>query len=318
MKALIVGLGQIGVGYDLGNREMNIVATHARALTKHSSLELIGGVDQNAESRTRFTGNYSLPAFKDIREASMSLDADLVVIATPTSQHYSSIKELVSCMKPVVIVCEKPLAYSTEEARKIVDTCKESGAMLFVNYMRVCLPCVAEIKSIFVEPSITRGRELRGVAWYSGGIYNNGSHLVNLLEHWFGGVKSGSRRLGETKKLGEDITVDLKLVFDNLSLYLLKDNGGYSTNSIELLSDLGEMRYMDGGRIITVSGCELSEEFKGYKYLSRDKREIKSCFMQYQAWFYDALVKRVKGKGVDICSGMQALRTLSTIEELTK
>ena len=317
MRAIIIGLGQIGVGYDIGNAKSVMVATHARAINENSDIELVGGVDKIAENRLRFSEQYNKPAFKDIKEASGNLKAELIVIATPTCEHYNNIIEVILCMNPLVVVCEKPLAFSRQEAGEIVKACKESGTLLFVNYMRVSLPCVAEIERIFIKPSMRCANEIRGIAWYSGGLYNNGSHLINLLENWFGRVKGESRRLSTVKHLDRDVSVDLRLVFENASVYLLSDKMSYSTNSIELLSSLGELRYKDGGRYITISGCEQSREFKGYTYLSTDVKEIKSYFMHYQSWFYDALVKKVKGHEAKICSGEQALMTLCTIEKLT-
>jgi len=49
IQALIVWLGQIGMGYDYHCSADDFIATHARALYLHPDFELVGGVDSSLQ-----------------------------------------------------------------------------------------------------------------------------------------------------------------------------------------------------------------------------------------------------------------------------
>ena len=53
-SALIVGLGQIGMGYDLSLAPDQFVYSHARALSLNPEFKLVGGVDPDRAKRRDF------------------------------------------------------------------------------------------------------------------------------------------------------------------------------------------------------------------------------------------------------------------------
>ena len=72
VKALLLGLGQIGCGYDLDQSfqpdeaRSGVTWTHARALACHPQVELVAAVDPSAQARERFNAVYACPAFADV------------------------------------------------------------------------------------------------------------------------------------------------------------------------------------------------------------------------------------------------------------
>ena len=50
-SVLIVGLGQIGMGYDLHHDVNNQIYTHARAFSQHPDFYLIGAVDSEKKKK---------------------------------------------------------------------------------------------------------------------------------------------------------------------------------------------------------------------------------------------------------------------------
>ena len=71
-------------------------------------------------------------------------------------------------------------------ARKMIEMCNKNNVKLFVNYIRRSEPSVIQIKKM-IEDRIIEA-PVRAVAWYSKGLLNNGSHMLNLLEYWLGDV----------------------------------------------------------------------------------------------------------------------------------
>ena len=83
-----------------------------------------------------------------------------------------------------LILCEKPLSYNLNEAKEMVQICEKRGVSLYVNYMRRADPNVIEIKRRIDCGEILGPIKIN--AWYSKGILNNGSHLINLASYWIG------------------------------------------------------------------------------------------------------------------------------------
>ena len=108
-SALIVGLGRIGMGYDLELPAADFVYSHARALGLHHEFELIGAVDPEERERILFQSAYGAPAYASIEEALTARKPDMVIIASPTAAHYKSISEVLNLASPKAILCEKPL-----------------------------------------------------------------------------------------------------------------------------------------------------------------------------------------------------------------
>ena len=179
---MIIGLGQIGIGYDLGLNLDGVIHTHSRALSRHPNFELLCAVDLAEDRRNLFIENYSKPAFTSIESALEANSPDVVIVACPTTLHYDSVKTVLKYSKPKAILCEKPLAYDLADARAIVDECEKADVKLFVNYMRRADPGAIEVKSRIESGEIEL--PIKGVAWYSKGLLHNGSHFFNLLEFY--------------------------------------------------------------------------------------------------------------------------------------
>ena len=145
-KCLIVGLGQIGMGYDLSLEPERAIFTHTRAFSVHPSFEIVGAVDTSAAKRLIFEAQFRRPAYVDIQSAMKELSSDIVIISSPTAYHCKHVREVLALAKPLAILCEKPLSYDLAEAHEIVHSCEKSGVKLFVNYMRRSDPGVIEVK----------------------------------------------------------------------------------------------------------------------------------------------------------------------------
>ena len=111
-KVLIIGLGNIGMGYDIKNFESNKVLTHAKSFLISDQFSLVGGVDLDASKRKQFKERYNCPAFSNIEKAMRDLSPEIVVIATSTDNHLKNVRDVFSNGLPKILICEKPLAYN--------------------------------------------------------------------------------------------------------------------------------------------------------------------------------------------------------------
>ena len=315
IKSLIIGLGQIGMGYDLAKHPGNTVYTHAKSFAEHPDYELVAGVDPSEKQRNLFQKHFNCKAYSTITDALSANIFNLIVVATPTQNHLLAIKEVLSHTKPKAILCEKPLAYDIEEGKEILDRCESAGVKLFVNYMRRADPGCIEIKAKISSGVIST--PVKAIVWYSKGIFNNGSHFFNLLEFWLGPFSSG--KIIESGRFWNDIDPepDLHAVFERGSaIFMAAWEESFSHCAIELLSPAGRLSYQNGGELIDWQSTRGSSDFDGYVELDTNVERIPNGMSCYQLNVANQLSNAIAGRANTLCTGRESLITLQSINQL--
>ena len=240
-KVLLVGLGSIGFKYDLKNPK-NIVQTHARAFDLHDKFKMVGGVDPLKANKEQFQKAYRIPTFKTITCAFESVKADVVVIASPTQNHLENLLEVLSCIKPRVILLEKPAAYTKEQVQKMVDISAEFSVPILINFVRRTDYSVTEIMKRINSGIIKL--PCKGVVWYSKGFIHNACHFIDLLSLWLGTPKK-IEVLDAGKKVNNfDSEPDLRIQFsDSIIYFIAKSNDEIAYYNIELLAKNGKLNF---------------------------------------------------------------------------
>ena len=314
-KCMIIGLGQISMGYDLALNSAKAVYTHARAFSMHPEFKLVGAVDPVTTQRDIFVQHYGQPAYPDIASVLREKTASVVVIASPTAQHSMALKEVLSHSTPKVILCEKPLSYNLAEAREMVEVCDSAGVKLFVNYMRRADPGAIDIKKRIKTGQIAA--PIKGVAWYSKGFLHNGSHFFNLLEFWIGSFVRAkildAGRLWDNKDPEPDVQVEFER---GKVLFIAAWEEAFSHNTIELLSPSGRLRYEQGGESITWQSTHADPNIAGYEILQNTPEMIANGMNRYQLHVADQLVNAIEDKPHTLCTGGQALATLEAMHQI--
>ena len=315
LTVLIVGLGQIGMGYDINLDPEKYVYTHARAFSQHPGFELIAGVDNTRLVRAKFADNYDCPAYESIDSALEQHQPDLVVIATPTGEHLKNINNILKCKSLKIILCEKPLSYELDDARKIVEVCDDSGVDLYVNYMRRSDPGAIEVKRRLDSGDIRT--PIKGVVWYSKGFYHNGSHFFNLLEYWLGPMQ-GSKIISQGRLWdGSDPEPDVQVNYARGSVVFLSvREEDFSYYTIELLASNGRLKYGRGGESITWYNSERDELLDGYTSLSQISEIIESGMDKYQSNVVEQVFQLLNNKTPELCSGDKALDTIYSMDNV--
>ena len=314
-SVLVVGLGQIGMGYDLALPPEAHVFTHARAFQRDPGFALVAGVDPDAGRRETFTRVFGCPAYDELAMALEAHLPSLVVIAGPTPLHLPMVRAALALPSTRCIVCEKPLAYDLAEARAIVEECEAAGVALFVNYMRRSDPGVVEIRRRLESGAIAT--PVKGVAWYSKGFLHNGSHFFNLLEYWLGPMQGATvldrGRLWD----GYDPEPDVQVRFaDGTIVFLAAREEAFSHYAVELLSTSGQLRYEQGGERIEWRSSGPDPHFAGYTILQQTSESIATGMDRYQSHVVAQLGRALAGQDAQLCSGRDALQTLVSMHSL--
>ena len=314
-STILIGLGDIGFKYDLHLNESREVLTHAKALTIHKNFNLLAAVDINSQQKDIFEKKYKVPFFNSIEEAFARFSPDLVIISTPTKTHKSILSKVLSISQPKVILCEKPLAQNVKDAEEMKLLCISKGVKLYVNYIRRC-----DFASIEVNSRIKKGEiklPIVGSSFYSNGLLNNASHLVNLLEYWFG--KPEEIKLISNKKSsnGDDTNPDFLIEFNKVKINFQSIcTNKYSHNHLILLAENGKLEYKDEWKNYYWYKIKSSKEFLGHRFISNSYEHINSTMYQYQLNVYNMVYKAFKNKKNTLCTGEQALSTLKYLEML--
>lgn len=314
-NCLVVGLGNIGMGFDFEEDAAGAVLTHCSAITTHPDFSLAGGVDPEKSRRDRFEFKFRAPSFSGIDEALTAIKPSVAIICTPTEHHYSALLKLVASPNLKVIICEKPLSYDFKEALEMTDICERHGIRLYVNYMRRSDPNVIEIKRRIECGSIAA--PIKVSAWYSKGILNNGSHLVNLLTYWLDDYIDHNILGLQTFHNTTDPEPDVFIRFRGGTATLLSAWEEFYTHlAVELLSPSGRLYYSNGGRDIRFSRASKDNLFDGYKVLAPEAEIFADSFPRYQYYVYDEISKALRNLKAQLSSGADGLKTSDILRRI--
>lgn len=308
-KVLLVGLGQIAMGYDIGYRSDDLILTHAHAFAVHPEFQLVGGVDSNKDRCALFAKHYEGYSGTDLRGALEFTKPDVVVIGVPTETHYAVLQDILESSSVRLILCEKPLANKIQEGRAMVAACREKGCMLYVNYQRRVDPSSREIKRRLIDGRIAN--PVKGVAWYSKGLLHNGSHFSNLLEYWLGPIKNF--RVIEVGRLWDDNDPepDVQMTFGlGTVTFMAAKEENFSHHEIQLVAPNGCLRYEHGGGKVLWQPAIVDPTVEGYNVLASDCEVICSESHKLQWHVTDSVSACLSGRSSSLCSGKDALQTL--------
>lgn len=318
-NVLIVGLGKIGVEYDLDNLSTSKALTHSKVFDVHESFNLVGAVDIDQTKINKFQIKYKKPGFTNLKKALSILKPDIVVVCTPTEKLINICMNIVRTHDVKLILIEKPMSFDLEKAKQLTLYAKDQGIDIFVNYMRISDPFVYKIKQ-----KITKSKLFyKGVVVYSQGVFNCASHFINLLEYWFGNcqnVNVNKNNLSKNKILDPNPEFDLQ--FNNAHFkFLPNDNSDFFHNSIDMFSSDQRIKYENSGRDIYVYKIKKDEIYNSYNIFSSKPIHLKTDFKAIQFQVVNNLLLFLKGKKCNLCDikrGFQTLKVLNDIKEQLK
>ena len=314
-SVLIIGLGNVGVGYDAIQPSSNKILSHARAFSLHPRFYLVGGVDTNENHCLRFEGIYSVRAYNDLSFAMQELSPDIVIVATPTDLHVATVKAVFNAGSPLALLCEKPLAYELGEAEEILRICDQYSCALYVNFFRRAEPGVAEIRTRLVDARIEK--PVTGVVWYSKGLFNSASHFIDLLQNLIGDVKTIRVLKNEQLCQGNDPEPDVEMIFsEGRVIFLATQAEFFFHNTLELIASNGRLRYEFGGAKVIWQGLEDDNSFFSYVRLSEQSETLITDFGRIQWHVVEQLAVALSGRPALICDGVEALKTQKILNRI--
>lgn len=162
--------------------------THAGAVAANPDCTIVAGADIDHNRRTLFAKRWHCSVYADAETMIKTHSPQIVIIATGPELH-ERYCALASEYKVPVIICEKPLADTLKQARRIVRT----GSRILVNHERRYSAPYIRAKEVLdsgrlgrllsIKATLCMGgknRSLRNVLW------NDGTHLIDAI-HFLSG-----------------------------------------------------------------------------------------------------------------------------------
>lgn len=176
-----VDVGIVGLG-GIGNHHASRLVENGRSL--------VGGMDIDADARSRFHEEFGVHAYED--ESNLYEACDAVLITTPNRFHEEYAVSALSA--GVDVLLEKPLAHSVESAERIAEAAADADGFCMVGFNNRFAEPVQIIKhyqdegrfgeTTHVEANYVRRRGIPGRgSWFTSGEVAGGGALIDIGVH---------------------------------------------------------------------------------------------------------------------------------------
>lgn len=321
-------VGVIGCG--------NISGIHMDALSALPDVTLYAVCDIDENKAAKAAEKYNCKYYTDYREMLKDSSIDSIHICTPHYLHAPMAIDSMFAGKHVL--CEKPIAITSEDAQEMIRVSGETGKKLEICFQNRYNATSVKIKEILDSGSAGRilGAKAfvtwkRGKDYYASGAWrgtweqegggvliNQSIHTLDLLQ-WFLGDIDKIKGNADTRLLGDYIevedTAEATIVFKNGATGLFYATNCYATDSpveIEIFCEKAVLKLSDG----------LTVTYKDGRTEHITEADTKTGGKAYWGSGHAALIKdfyRRLGTGEDMpIDGFQALTSLKMIEAVYK
>jgi len=135
----MIKVGIIGAGW-AGNIHANILTNEI------DGSEVVAVVDKNETKAKEFSIKYNSKYYSSIDELLEKEEVDLVVISTTTPFHSDFSIKAAAAKK--IIFCEKPMAFTLNEADKMIQTVQENKVKCMIGHVLRFWPEYVKVKEI--------------------------------------------------------------------------------------------------------------------------------------------------------------------------
>jgi len=317
LKAAVVGLGNIGIMYDLPLwNDKNRILTHTKAYLTHKGFELKFGIDEDKTKRDIFSRYAGKPAYKDLTELE-SGNMDIVSICVPTELHLKAIKDVTVRIRTKYILCEKPIADNMGDYREIISICEKRNIGLAVNYVRRWDSAVIKLRQMLRKKYFGRIRAVH--CYYTKGLLNNASHFIDLLHYWFSEEDRVSIINVKKSMLERDVDVSFVMHYKDFeAVFQCGDGSDYGLFEVDIIAEKGRIKYNNSGSSVGFYKKITDKMFRDNKMIGDTFYEIKNNMNCYQYYVMDGIYDSIRHRKKLLSDGVSADKTMKTCFEVKR
>jgi len=170
----MIGIGVIGCGHWGPN--------HIRNLSSVAGAKVLAAADPDQRRRASIERMFpEVKAVADHRAILEDARIHAVVVATPSSTHHALVKEALASGRDVL--CEKPLATSTAEAKELAELAKQHSRILMVGHTFLFNPGILKLKSLLDDEVAGKTYYMHAVRTNLGPIRSDVNVVMDLASH---------------------------------------------------------------------------------------------------------------------------------------
>ena len=267
MRAAIVGCGNIAGFLDAPTDKQ--VVTHAHAFAEASGIELAACCDPDEAQRLAFAERWGIPAaYADVQTLLTNEQIDILSVCSPTPFHFEALSAALNDPRISTLICEKPVVQSREELDALLPLLEGTQKKVTINFIRRFDPSIREAARVIQSGELGELRHFSGV--FTKGLYHNGSHMLELVEHLCGGIVAITA-LSCTREEG-DLFGSFYLETDKARGTLNNESGeAYALFELEIVLSRGRVRIADLGHAVQIETPSASTRYAGYSYLKKNR-----------------------------------------------
>lgn len=302
-KAVIVGCGRIGVGFDFPDSDT--VLTHAKALSRHPAVNLVAVMDIDQHVAAVAAEKWNCVAYADFDEMIDEQRPDIISLCIPDEFHF---EYLLQCLEvtPKAVIAEKPLTLNLDQSTEIVKKYHAVDIPIFVNYTRRYDSTVQALKNRIESGEF--GSIINVSFRYTKGLLHNGSHAVDMANFLFGTCLNG-HALGRIVDFSDtDPTLSAVFSYSRCpQIFLIAcDERAYSTFEMDIVAEKGRIVFEQCGLRYKEYAVRDDPCFPGYKDLGL-VGEFDTALGQGLLKLVDNVVTHLNDGEKPVCSGHDAL-----------
>ncbi|MFO7927217.1 MAG: Gfo/Idh/MocA family protein [Halobacteriota archaeon] len=153
---------------------------HAGGYERLDSCSLVACADIVRENAEAFAKHYDLDGvYEDHEEMLSEVEPDIVSICVPPAVHAELVIDCAKAPSVEAVHCEKPMATTWEDCRRMVEVCEQEDVQLTIDHQRRFSKPVQRAKALLDAGEIG---ELRRVEWSEVNLFDAGAHLFDLCD----------------------------------------------------------------------------------------------------------------------------------------
>ena len=294
----IIGLGNIGLLYDLEEESNSeVFLSHTRSVFSHKNFEIKYLIDIDPKKLSLAKKKYGDQIEYKTELGEDYLGTDIVVLASIPSVNSYYLNRLKSIDLVKIFLIEKPFLIENEKVKDYYKIIEKS----YLNYFRKTLPFFKNLKKEIDNKLF--GNLITINIYYTKGLINNGSHLIDLLNYFFG----SNYDLNSIKiiKHKNDYSLSDKSVSfcvnynynqnPFLVIFNCLDERIFNLIELDMIFEKQRFRIFDSGSKIQTYKLNKNKAFKKYKTMSPTKL-IDSKLNTYGKHIYDTIRNIINGK----------------------
>ena len=279
-RTLLAGFGQIAAGYaaDPAMARHYRYASHAQVLSEHPDFLWDSVIDPDLtaceHARDAWGISHSVASVSELPERD---GIEVLVLANPPAGRMELLEALPG-LKAVLV--EKPLGLDPASARHLLDYCEERGLPVQVNLLRRADTSHRQLAEGGLRNAV--GRVQGGLCLYGNGLYNNGSHMVDLIRMMVGEIRSvqalASIAPFAEGPLADDVNLPFTVTTEGDAAVFCQPLkfDSYRENGLDLWGERGRLSLMQEGLLQLIYPRTDNRALTGSREVASDKVETRT------------------------------------------